>query len=69
MTRAVSKGGMAFRGPRTQVASIGSEHLRLMGDDDEDEDAGTDTTVPDDDVNDIASITSQQTTAIQTSNL
>ena len=39
------------------------------GDDDEDADAGTDTTVPDDDNDDIASFDSQQATAIQTSNL
>ena len=39
------------------------------GDDDGDADAGTDTTVPYDDSDDFASFTSQQTSAIQGSNL
>ena len=41
----------------------------LVGGDEEDADTGTDTTAPDDDNDDIASFTSQQTAAIQTSNL
>ena len=39
------------------------------GYDDEDAEAGTYTTVPDDDNDDIASLTCQRTTSIQTSNL
>ena len=38
------------------------------GDDDEAAYAGTDTTIPDDDNEDIVSFTSQETTGIQTSN-
>ena len=41
---------------------------RSMGGD-EDTDTGTDTTAPDDDIDDIASSTSQQTTAIHTPSL
>ena len=41
----------------------------LDGGDDEDADTRTDTTAPDDDNDDIASFTSQQTTAFQPSNL
>ena len=39
------------------------------GDDVEDADAGTDSTLPDDDNDHLASLSSQQTTAIQASNL
>ena len=41
----------------------------LDGGDDEDADTETDITAPDNDSTDIASFTSQQTTAIQASNL
>ena len=40
-----------------------------MEGDDDDADTGTDTTIPDDDNEDIASFTSQQTTALKFSNL
>ena len=48
--------------------AIGSELTRLGGGDDHDADTGTDTTVPDDDSEDIASLTSQQSTPPQLSN-
>ena len=57
-------------GLRDMVASHWTGALPVDGgDDDEDADAGSDTTVPDDDNDDRASFTSQQITAIQTSNL
>ena len=39
------------------------------GDGDDDADTGTDTTTPDDDSEDIASLTGQQSTSLQQSNL
>ena len=58
----MSKRAMASRWSQTELPATGSEHPG----DDEDTDTGTDTKAPDEDNDEIASFTSQQTTAIHT---
>ena len=74
---AMSRAGLPHTSARAEwllgftIDLVASHWIRAhpLDGDDEDGDAGTDTTEPDDDRGNIASLASQQTTAIQTSNL